>query len=899
MHRSRLLSILSAAALTLAASFALADDAKAKFELGARPETPAAPVTSRSPVDARSIHHARTGRLPHLSGSMLLRQGLRPSSTTAGPPGRVRHPRGSLAAPLGPDTRDYDQIDLVVDLDIDIEAGAIKGFAQHRLKSLVEGLEVVHMHLEDMEVEGVFPGEMGGEELPAEVKDGILTITLGKPVAKGEEFVLTIHYGGKPKSGLWFFHPTEANPDIPLQVWSQGEGEENRHWIPCYDLPDDRLTTTIAVSVPKGLQVLSNGYPQPAPEMLNGKQAHIWKLDRPHPTYLITLVIGKFDVAERDAAGVKQYDYVAPGWGKWCDEIFGRTPSMMGFFQDATGEPYAWGRYSHVTVWDFSWGGMENTGATTLNMRALHKDGVRPDYTCDGLLAHELAHDWFGDLITCRTFNHMWLNEGYATYFTDLWVEYHHGVDEFRAARLRSKNAYMKGADLAKLARRALPENPTDCADMRQHPYVKGSAALHMLRGLMGDEKFHEALRAYVRDNRDKSIDSEAMRASFERVHGDDLGWFFDQWVYRSGYPELAVSSEWDKDAGALVMTVDQTQPVTSTMPLFRTPVDVEVMWPDGTVERRRHQLHSASHTWRILGPGKPKLVRFDPEDWLLADVTVKQSLKAWQTQLTDDPLSIGRILAARAMGGKGVKAIPALAAAGREDSRFEVRAECAKALGKIGGRAAGIALQAMVEDAESRVRTAVLEAMGSIPAPWSAATLKKHLAEDKSQYAAAAAAAALGKTRAPGALEALEAALARDSHRDTIRMRVMEGLESLADPRGAAPAMRYLGYEFGRGIQHRLRHAALDAVVALAPTEPSTRGAVVDLLGDPYFRMRQWAAGHAAALGIEEALPALEDMARNGIGPGVQGAAKRALAKLRAEPWKEEEKGEAKKDAE
>jgi len=805
---------------------------------------------------------------------------------------------------LGPDTRDYDQIDLLLDLDIDIEGGAIKGYAQHRLRSLVDGLKVVRMHMEDMELDGVFPGLMGGKELPAEVEDGLLTITLGRPMAKDEEIVLTIHYGGKPKSGLWFFHPTDKHPDIPVQVWSQGQGQNNRHWIPCYDLPDDRLTTTVAVTVPAGLQVLSNGAPQPVPNipdsrMADGKQAHIWRLDRPHPSYLISLVIGTFDVVERDAAGVPQYDYVAPGWGPWCDEIFGRTPDMMGFFQDTTGEPFAWGRYSQVTVWDFSWGGMENTGATTLNMRALHKEGVRPDYTCDGLVAHELAHDWFGDLITCRTFNHMWLNEGFATYFTDLWVEHHHGVDAFRAARLRSKEAYMKGADLAKVARQALPKNPTDCADMRKHPYVKGSSALHMLRGLMGDEKFREALRTYVRDNRDKSIDSEAMRASFESVHGDDLGWFFDQWVYRSGYPELAVSSRWDKDAGALVMTVEQTQPVTATMPLFRTPVDVDITWPDGTVERRRHQLHSASHTWRIQGPGKPQLVRFDPEDWLLADVTVKQSLKAWRTQLEDDPLSVGRILAARALGGKGVKALPALLMAAREDPRFEVRAECARALGKIGGHAAGLVLQSMAEDAESRVRTAALDALGSIPAPWSGATLKSHLAEDASHYAAAAAAGALGKTKAPGAFEALEAALVRDSHRDTIRMRVMDGLKDLGDPRGAALATRYLGYEFGGGRQHRLRHSALDALVALAPADPSTHAAVARLLHDPYFRMRQWAAGHAAALGIEDAIPVLEDMAKNGIGPGVQGAAKRALAKLRAEPWMHVEKGGAKKDDE
>ncbi len=781
--------------------------------------------------------------------------------------------------PLDADTRDYDQIDLSLDLALDMEKGTLDGTATHTIAALAD-LSQVRMHLEDMTVSSV---TCDGAACKPTQADNLLTIDLDRPRKAGERFTLAIRYAGKPTSGLWFFRPTPEHPEVPLQVYSQGQGEENRHWIPCYDLPDDRLTTRMRVTVPAGLATLSNGAPQPTETLADGRVAHTWVLDRPHPSYLVTLVAGTFDDVKRDAAGVEQHDLVPPGWGKWAEEVFGRTPSMMGFFQEYTGQPYPWGRYSQVTVWDFMWGGMENTGATTLNMRALHEDGVRPDYAADGLVAHELAHMWFGDLLTNRTWNHNWLNEGFATYFTDLWVEHHEGREAFLAGCLGNREAYMNGTDLRAICAQARPAKRTDCGDVHVHPYVKGAAVLHMLRGVLGDDVFRKGIRRYVAQNKDKAVESDALRVAMEAEAGQELSWFFDQWVHGSGFPEITVASEWADAEKAVHVRLVQTQPVTPSVPLFRTPLDVEITWADGRVEKRRLEMFRASHDWTIPGPGAPTRITFDPDGWLLARVNEVKPRAAWEEQLASEPRIVPRLLAAEALGTMGSESVTALARAATRDLRQEVRAEASAALGKIGGEQAAGALVIACGDSDSRVRRAAVTALGEIPAAWSAEALRARLA-DPSVYVAADAAAALGKTKATGAFEALQQTLARDSHRDQVRQRVMDGLKDLGDARAVPVATGYLDYGWGKGIQHQLRKAALDAVVALAPDAPETKQQVLALLRDPYFRMKQWAAEHAVTMKIADAVPVLDDLAANGVGPGVRDRAKECAAKIRAQ---------------
>ncbi len=858
--------------------------AAALASLGCSTSTDARPATASDPVAAT------TAVAPAVASS---------SAAPAPAP-----PAAPAAPKLGPETRDFDQENLALDLDLDMEHGSLTGTATHTMTALAD-LSRVQMHLADMTVTSITSD--GGAACTSTQLGDVLTIGLDHPRKKGERFHLAVQYGGTPKSGLWFFRPTPEHPEVPLQAWSQGEGEENRHWIPCYDLPDDRLTTSMRVVVPAGLQTLSNGRPTGTETLADGRVAHTWVMDRPHVTYLITLVVGTFDDVKRDAAGVEQHDLVPPGWGPMCDEVFGRTADMMGFYQQYTGQPFAWGRYSQATVWDFSWGGMENTGATTLNMRALHKEGVRPDYSADGLVAHELAHDWFGDLITCRTFNHIWLNEGFATYFTDLWIEHHEGPDAFAVQMLGEQEGYMNGVDLKKTSETPRPAKPTDCGDMDGHQYVKGASTLHMLRKLLGDDVFQRAIQRYVHENHDQSVESEALRAALEKESGKDLKWFFDQWVYGSGFPELTVSWSLGGDWASpqVWLLVEQTQPVSANMPLFRIPFEVST--PAGGLKHfeltRAAQVFDVGGATWIEADGKRLITalgdfEFDPQHWLLARVHEVARPAEWTQRLQSGgsvgpvmggnrfpPVAsvVSRMLSARALAAFGPESVEALAKAASSDPNYSVRAEACAALGKIKDSAeAAAALCATAEDKDSRVRRAAVTAMGEHKALFVADTLKKHLADDASVYVAADAAAALGKTKAPTAFDALVKGLERESHRDQIRQRIMDGLKDLGDPRGAEIARRYLDYSWGKGIQHQLRHAAFDAMVALAPDAPETREWVTKLLGDPYFRMKEWACEATAKLKMKDALPAVDALAADGIGPGVKESAKSAAEKLR-----------------
>jgi aminopeptidase N len=817
-----------------------------------------------------------------LAAALLCGLGCATSSSSA--PADAAPERATARAPVAKpdaDTRDYDQEDLALDVDLDLDNGTLTGTATHTMTALAD-LTQVRMHLEDMKVSSVTSD--GGATCTASQADGVLTIGLDRPRRKGERFSLVIRYGGKPTAGIWFFKPTTENPDIPLQVYTQGEGTFNRHWIPCYDLPDDRLTTSLRVVVPANLQTLSNGVETRTESVGGGRIAHTWTQARPHVTYLITLVVGTFDDVVRDAAGVEQHDLVPPGWGPWCDEVFGRTPSMMKFFAEYTGEPYPWPKYSQVTVWDFMWGGMENTGATTLNMRALHKEGVRPDYAADGLVAHELVHQWFGDLITCRTFNHIWLNEGFANYFTDLWDESEKGADDFAVDCLGQREGYMNGVDLRATSARPRPAKPTDCGDIEQHQYVKGASVLHMLRKLLGDDVFKRAMQRYVRENKDKSVESEALRASLEAESKQDLKWFFDQWVYSSGFPELTVAPSWDEKEGVLHVVVQQTQPVTKTMPAFRLPCEVDVVVGTKT-ERRLIGVTKVSEDFEIKCAERPVAVFFDPDHWQLARIRVVQPVREWARQIAVDRSVVGRMMALRALAEFGLEGVSVIAEVAKTDPHWSVRAEACTSLGKIkdSDEAARALVSAAQAEKDSRVRRAAMNAMAECKPEIVGEPLKSYLASDASVYVAADAAAALGKCKAPGAYEALVAGLARESHRDQIRQRIMDGLKDLEDKRGADVARTYLAYSWGKGIQHQLRKSALEAVVALAPDAPETKTAVLALLSDPYFRMKQWAADHAVKLKLAEALPVLDDLAKNGIGPGVKDAAKAAATKLRA----------------
>ena len=755
----------------------------------------------------------------------------------------------------------------------DWEKRQVQGRVRHTLVPLRNAFQRLRLHCQETRIVDVT--DKSGARLKHRVRKNILEVDFPAPLNKGEETVVDISYVSTPTRGLYFHAPSTQHPDRPVFLYSQGQSADNRRWIPCYDQPDDRTSWDLYVTIPQDLTSVSNGVRVTSPPGDGSLRTDHWRFDARAPTYLISLIVGKFETVTQEHKGVLLEFNGPVGRKEELTNSLALTAEMMDFFGDYLQLEYPWPRYAQTYVWDFIYGGMENVTATTLNMRALHYKRARPNYRSDGLVAHELAHMWFGDLLTCRTWEHIWLNEGFATYFTDLFFEQKFGKEEFLQRRRRQNRGYMNGNKNIpglKLTRNPRGDTPIELSGGKA--YSRGAAVLHMLRRELGDDVFRDGLRAYVHRFRDKAVTSEDLRRTMEDIAGRDLKWFWDQWVYGAGYPQLEVHV----DHGRKTMTVRQTQPHGGGQGLFRLRVPVQ--W--GAAQRTL-RVYRSHHEFPLpeTDPETPWFSRFGVDGDLLMSVKERWDASAWAMCLANDPDFTGRMDAAEALEAYGEVGGPALARALQEDASWAVREICAQVLGRLQGPASLPALKAAARDADSRVRAAVMKALGGYSRDEAGAVLTEAATNDAHPYVRAAAAESAGRVKASEAPNVLAMLLKIDSHIDVVRAGALKGLRALGDPEGAWAALPYLEYRWGRGANHSLRKAALDCVTALAPDHPEVHAAIERLLTDPYHRMRQWAAQACGTYGIESALKTLKTMAKKDWNGGVKNAAKKAVEKL------------------
>jgi len=778
---------------------------------------------------------------------------------------------------LGPDTRDFDQLSLLLRVEPDLEHGTIDGRATLAFEPLVEGLTSLRLHCEDTRILAVV-GE-DARPLTWTLENGTLRVDLSEPLPRGRGSTVTVAYRSTPRRGLYFHRPTERYPDTPRLMYSQGESNDNRRWVPCYDLPDDRFRWDLVVTVPADLETVSNGRLVEQTETGDGLRRDHWRFEDEAPSYLLSLIVGDLQTVT-DAWRDTRLEYTAvPGHEEELRTALGETPAMMEVYSTWLDEPYPWSRYAQTFVWDFIYGGMENVTATTLNMRALHTMRARPSYTSEGLVAHELAHMWFGDLITCRTWDDIWLNEGFATYLTDLYVEAAHGRDEFLLRRRDQNRGYMDGSPRPEnlgLTRNPRGDRPLELFGGKQ--YSRGAAILHMLRLELGDELFQRAIRAYVDRFRHGTATSEDLRRTVQDVAGRDLAWFWDQWVYGAGYPVLQVA--WDPKSRRV--DVRQVQGRGGGQGLFRLTLPVRI-GATGPVERLR--IWRDHHVFVLPEPpqGAADYLRAGVGGDLLARIRLGQGLAAWERVLAEDPDVTGRLDAADALEDHGALAAPALAKALAGDASWAVRARAAELLGRMDTDLQALqALAGAVGDEDARVREAVYEALGARGRDEAGSVLAAGVSRETHDHPLAAAARALGRVQADGAWDVLTGLLSRDSHDDVVRAGALDGLRALGDVRGAARAREYCDYAWGGGGTQRLRKSALDCMTALAPDARETRALLVELLDDPHHAMRQWAAEACGVYEVRDARPRLEALARDDWNGGVRNAARQALDRMK-----------------
>ncbi len=380
----------------------------------------------------------------------------------------------------------------------------VRGVASTTFRPRVAGLREAVFDAIELDIESVTDNE--GRELPFTTGDGKLRIDLGRARPADRSITTVVRYSCRPRRGLYFNQPDSAYPGRPAQIWTQGQAEDSAYYFPCVDYPGEKATSEVIATVPAGWSVLSNGRLESSTSGRRQSTYH-WVQDVPHPAYLVTLVAGEFDVVEDDADGVPVQYYGPPGSAEDLRRAFGRTPEMVRFFASKIGVPYPYAKYATVAVADFIFGGMENTSATTMTDTLLHDARAHEDMeeAADGITAHELAHQWFGDLLTCREWSHGWLHESFATYFDTLFTEHHRGWDAFRYALSRNARLYMQeDSTYRRPLVQSVYSEPIDIFD--RHLYERGSLVLDMLRTQLGDDLWWKAIRHYVERHAGKDV---------------------------------------------------------------------------------------------------------------------------------------------------------------------------------------------------------------------------------------------------------------------------------------------------------------------------------------------------------------------------------------------------------
>lgn len=480
-----------------------------------------------------------------------------------------------------------------------------------------------------------------------------LTLNFNQTYQKTDTFKVYIDYTAKPEElttegsdaitgaqGLYFINPEGKKENIPRQIWTQGEPEASSCWFPTIDKPNQKTTQEIAITVDTGLKTLSNGTRSYSILNDDGTRTDKWKMEKPHAPYLFMMAIGDYAVVEDDWRGKEVNYYVEPEYEPYAEMIFGRTPEMMTLFSELFDYDYPWSKYSQVPVRNFVAGAMENTTATIHFDRIQHNKREHIDQDYESLIAHELIHHWFGNLVTCESWANLALNESFATYGQYLWYEHAYGDDRAAMSRHSAYNTYLNEARSRK---RPLIQhhyqNPGQLFD--RHRYQKGSVILHMLRNYVGDSAFFQGVNHYLEDRAYRPAEYHHLRLALEEVSGKDLNWFFDQWFESAGHPKLRVSTEYNPDAQEVRMIVEQTHE-TEQYPVFKLPVAVDV-YQNGSPTRHQVTIENRVDTFHFPSATKPNLVNFDAEKILLAEVDFSQMPEKWIYQFRNAPHYLDR----------------------------------------------------------------------------------------------------------------------------------------------------------------------------------------------------------------------------------------------------------------
>jgi len=487
----------------------------------------------------------------------------------------------------------------------------------------------------------------------------VITIDLGRMFRRNETYTLYLDYLARPEEidgksgsvlqekGLSFINPLGNPSGLSRQIWTQGEPQHNSSWFPTIDAPNERMTQELAITVDNRFVTLSNGLLVWQQRNPDSTRTDIWKQSLPSPPYLTMLAVGNFSITKDEYKGKEVSYYTHPAYAPYARSIFGKTPEMMEFFSKKLGVEYPWEKYAQIVVQGYSSGSMENTSATLHGQFMQQTARELLDESNEDYIAHELAHQWFGDLVTCESWSNLALNESFATYGEYLWLEHRYGRAEADNHLQRQLQSYLLEAQekQVEIIRNRFSD-PDELFDA--HSYQKGSRVLHMLRYYVGDEAFFAALSTYLDRHKFNSVELSDLRQTFEETSGEDLNWFFDQWFLTPGHPNLKVRCEYNDSLHKQTIVVDQTQDITQSA-LFQLPITIDLYFK-GKKERKEILITKAHEAFSFDCAARPDWVNVDAEKILLGTIDEVKPTSEWVAQYLRGPLFLDRLEALKAL---------------------------------------------------------------------------------------------------------------------------------------------------------------------------------------------------------------------------------------------------------
>jgi len=787
-------------------------------------------------------------------------------------------------------SKDYDLQHSKIVLKFDVEQRKVIGGVTHTVTILKDDTSKLAFDCVGLTIQSVTVNKAAAK---FKATDAELIVPLASGAKKGDKFEVEIKYEGKPTKGAYFILPDKDYPRQPKEIWTQGESEDTRYYLPTYDYPNDRLTTETILTVPAEWLTVANGKLIGVKDAGNGLKTWTWQESLPSSTYLITVVTGEFEEVKDSWRG-KPVTYYAPkGRGDRLKINYGRTPQMLELFSKKLGVDYPWEKYAQSMVDDFVAGGMENSSATTNASSSLVHPILAPEYPTgqDDLISHELGHQWFGDLVTCKDWGNIWLNEGFATFMETLWSENYFPKEQAEYERWTSVREWWEQRNL--WAKPIVRHDFDDSSEFDGNAYGKGGLVLYMLRHQLGDDAFYRGLKHYLEVNRGKNVVTADLAKAIEEETHTNVDQFFSQWVYGAGAPKFDLSYTYDDTKHQVTLKVKQTQKIEGRVGLFHVPTDVEITTAAGAKDYPV-KVSKAEETFSLPADSAPAMVLFDKGEHILKSAEFHKEKKEWLYQLKNASELADRADAAQALAKlkDDAEADAALGDALKNDKAWGVRVAAADGLGerRLPASAKQL-LEGLNAATEPWVRSRIVAALGNFKDNGEiAAKLDSVAKEDKSYRARAAALQALGKIKAPNALATLNAAVAGDSPDDFLRNAALRAMAPLGDDK-AVPTLREW---VAAGNPINTREAAIYSLARLKKDDKEITQQISGLLNNAHFRLRFAAIFALGERGDPAAIPALETLLHsNDLSIEMVPMIKAQIARLKRGPDKKPEVGE------